>query len=78
MLAAQDQALRMNAIKAMIDKTIDDSKCRLCKEKEETVDHLVSACCKIAQTNYKETQQSGLNVALEPVQKVQHFCGRQM
>ena len=34
--------------------TANDSKCRLCKEKEETVDHLVSTCSKIAQTDYKE------------------------
>jgi len=53
-LAAQDQALRTNAIKARIDNTTEDSKCRLCKEKEETVDHLVSTCSKIAQTDYKE------------------------
>lgn len=53
-MAAQDQALRTNAIKAKIDKTTADSKCRLCKEKEETVDHLISACSKIAQTDYKD------------------------
>ena len=54
LLAAQDQALRTNSIKAKIDNIIDDCKCRLCLEKEETVDHLVSACNKIAQTDYKE------------------------
>ena len=53
-MAAQDQALRTNAIRAKIDKTTEDSKCRLCKEKEESVDHLVSTCSKIAQTDYKE------------------------
>ena len=53
-IAAQDQALRTNANKTKIDKTANDSKCRLCKEKEETFDHLVSACSKIAQTDYKE------------------------
>ena len=53
-LAAQEQALRTNAIKAKIDHTITDSKCRLCKEKEETVDHLISGCSKIAQTDYKQ------------------------
>ena len=31
-----------------------DSKCRLCKVNEETIDHLVSSCRKIAQTDYKE------------------------
>ena len=53
-MAAQDQALRTNAIKTKIDRSANDSKCRLCKEKEETVDHLVSACSKIAQTDYKD------------------------
>ena len=53
-MAAQDQAIRTNAIKAKIDKTSSDSKCRLCKVKEETIDHLVSSCSKIAQTDYKE------------------------
>ena len=37
-----------------IDKTSSDSKFRLCKVKEETIDHLVSSCSKIAQTDYKE------------------------
>ena len=53
-MAAQDQAIRSNAIKGRIDKTSSDSKCRLCKVKEETIDHLVSSCSKIAQTDYKE------------------------
>ena len=53
-MAAQDQASRTNAIKARIDKTSSDSKCRLCKVKEEIIDHLVSSCSKIAQTDHKE------------------------
>ena len=53
-IAAKDQAIRTNAIKARIDKTYSDSKCRLCKVKEETIIHLVSSCSKIAQTDYKE------------------------
>ena len=53
-MAAQDQATRTNAIKAKIDKTSSDSICRLCKVKEETIDHLVSSCNKITQTVYKE------------------------
>ena len=52
--AAQDQALRTNAIQAKVDKVANDSKCRLCKEKDETIDHLISSCSKIAQTDYKE------------------------
>ena len=53
-MVAQNQAIRTNAIKARIDKTSSDSKCRFCKVKEETIDHLVSSCSKIAQTDYKE------------------------
>ena len=53
-MAAQDQAIRTNAIKARIDKTSSDSKCRLGKVKEEIIDHLVSSCSKIAHTDYKE------------------------
>ena len=45
-MAAQDQARQ--------DKTSSDSKCRLWKVKEETIDHLVSSCSKIAQSDYKE------------------------
>ena len=40
-MAEQNQASRSNAIKARIDKTSSDSKFRLCKVKEETIDHLV-------------------------------------
>ena len=53
-MAAQGQAIRTNAIKARIDKTSSDSKCRLCKVNEETIDHLVSSCSKIVQTDYEE------------------------
>ena len=53
-MAAQDQAIRTNAIKARVDKTSSNSKFRLCKVKEETIDHLMSSCNKIVQTDYKE------------------------
>ena len=53
LVAAQDQALRTNAIKVKIDHQKGSELCRLCGQKEETVDHLVSSCSKIAQTDYK-------------------------
>lgn len=52
--AAQDQAFTTNAIKYRVHKTTDDPKCRLCRDKDETIDHLVSGCSKIAQTEYKK------------------------
>ena len=51
--AAQEQAIRTNYIKYNIDKTADSPTCRLCKERGETVSHIVSECKKLAQTDYK-------------------------
>ncbi|XP_053117875.1 uncharacterized protein LOC128329940 [Hemicordylus capensis] len=53
-LAAQEQALRTNAIRAKGKKSTTNSKCRLCKEADETVDHLTSCCKKIAKTDCKQ------------------------
>ena len=36
-----------------IDKTQQNSKCRLCGEKDETINHLISECSKLAQKEYK-------------------------
>ena len=47
-IAAQDQALRTIYRKARIEKSTNVSTCRLCKDKEETVSHIVSECSKIA------------------------------
>jgi len=41
-LAAQEQAIRTNAIKAYTDKSQEQSKCRMCGERDVTVNHLVS------------------------------------
>ncbi|XP_023238417.1 uncharacterized protein LOC111637209 [Centruroides sculpturatus] len=56
--AAQEQAIRTNAIKARIEKSADDPTCRLCKEADETIDHILSCCKKIAQTEYKQRHNS--------------------
>ena len=45
-ISAYDQALRTNYRKAKIEKSTNESSCRLCKEKEETVSHIVSECSK--------------------------------
>ena len=49
-MAAQSQSLRRNAMKAKIDKTQKDPLCRLCKKSDETVNHILSECAKLAQT----------------------------
>jgi len=42
LMAAQDQALRTNAIKVKIDKQEGEAICRMCKNREETVTHITS------------------------------------
>ena len=51
-MAAQNQALGTNAIKAMIDKSQENSLCRLCHQKNETVNHIMSECPKVTQTQH--------------------------
>ena len=52
--AAQDQALRTNAIKARIENQNVSSKCRMCGSHDETVQHILCSCPKFAQTEYKK------------------------
>ena len=51
--AAQNNAIRTNYIKAKIDKTQQNSKCRLCGKRDETVNHVLCECSKLAQREYK-------------------------
>ena len=52
-VAAQNQSIRTNLVKAKIDKTQKDTPCRLCKRADESIDHVVSGCSKLAQKEYK-------------------------
>ena len=52
-MAAQNSAIRTNHIKARIDKTQQNSKCRLCSDRDETINHIISECSKLAQKGYK-------------------------
>ena len=54
LMAAQDQALRTNNIRGAIDGEQISRKCRLCKTKDETINHIVSECPNLAQKQYKE------------------------
>ena len=53
LMAAQDQALRTNAIRSRIDKQDISPMCRLCGEREETISHIVAECTKLAQKQYR-------------------------
>ena len=53
LIAAQDNTIRTNHIKARIDKTQQNSKCRLCGDRDETINLIISECSKLAQKEYK-------------------------
>ena len=50
LIEAQNNAVRTNHIKARIDKTQQNSKCRLCGDIDETINHIIS---KSVQKEYK-------------------------
>ena len=52
--AAQEQALRTNAIKNCIDHQDVSLLCRYCKEKAESVTHIVSLCSLLAGNQYRK------------------------
>ena len=51
--AAQEQALRTNHTKNKIDKTLENSFCRMFGERGETVHHIICEYKKLAQGEYK-------------------------
>jgi len=51
-VAAQDQEISTNYFKNKILKEEIESKCRLCKKHEETIDHLTSGCPILAKNEY--------------------------
>ena len=50
--AAQQQALQTNYRRAKIEKDGTSPLCRMCKQADETVSHIVSGCNKMAQSEY--------------------------
>ena len=53
LIAAQENAIRTNHIKARIAKTQQNSKCWLCGDRDETINHIISDCSNLAQKEYK-------------------------
>ena len=52
-VAAQNQSIRVNLVKAKIDKSQKDRLCRLRMKADESIDHVVSRCSKLAHKEYK-------------------------
>ena len=52
LIAAQNNAVRTNHSKTRIDKTHQNDECRLCSDRDETINHIISECSKLAQKEY--------------------------
>ena len=53
LISAQNNAVKTNHIKAQIDKSQQNSICRLCGDRDETINHIISECSNLAQKEYK-------------------------
>jgi len=51
-VAAQDQALQTKYYATKLLNTETDSKCRLCQQFDETIDHIISACPILTKEQY--------------------------
>ena len=57
-VAAQNQSIRTNLVKAKTDKSQGHSLCKLCRKVDESIYHIVGGCSKHAQTEYKKRHDS--------------------
>ena len=53
LIAAQNNAIWTNHIKARIDKTQQNSRCRLCSDRDEIINHIIIEYSKLAQKDDK-------------------------
>ena len=53
LIAAQNNAIRTKHIKARIDKTQQNSRCRLCGDRDKTINHIIREYSKLAPKGYK-------------------------
>ena len=71
-VAAQHQAISTNYFKNKILKEEIESKCRLCKQHEETFDHLISGCSILAKNEYLMRHGSLHTLASLNMQSLRH------
>ena len=53
LIAAHINAIRTNNIKAKLDQMLQNSVCRLCGDRDETINHIISESGKLVQNEYK-------------------------
>ena len=52
-MAAQNQSIRTNLVKAKTGKSQGNSLCRVCRKVDESIDHITIGFSKLAQKEYK-------------------------
>ena len=53
LIAAQNNAIRTNYVKTKIEEAQEKSSCRLCGDRDETINHIISESSKLTQSEYK-------------------------
>ena len=69
LIAAQNNAIKTNHIKTRKGKTQQNSKCRLCGDRDETINHIISECSKLAQEFKTRHDWVGKGIRLEMCEK---------
>ena len=52
-LMYMDDIIRTYNVKVRIDKTQQNGRCRLCSDRDETINHIITKSCKLAQRKYR-------------------------
>ena len=52
-IAAQNNTMRINYIKENINKSKQNSKCSLCGDRDEMINHIIIECSKLVQQKHK-------------------------
>ena len=66
----QFAAQRTKYVKAKINKTQQNRKCRLCCDRDDTINHIISKCGELAQYEYKTKHDWVSKVTLGIVQEI--------
>ena len=53
LIVSQNNAIRTNYVKAKIDKTQQNSECRLSRDRDETINHIIIECSEFAQKSIR-------------------------
>ena len=62
LIAAQNNAIRINYIKSKIDNTQQNSNCRFTRDRDEIVNPIISECSKLARKKVQDEVQLGEKV----------------